>query len=157
MMMARKRFHQGKFAPTNPQKYVGDVTNIVFRSSWERMFAGMCDTHKNIIRWSSETEVIPYVKPSTGRIHRYFMDFTIEMLQSDGTKIIKMIEIKPYAETLPPIKNARVSKSYLNACVTYSTNQAKWAAAKLYAKKKGWHFSIITEFELGLKKRPTKQ
>jgi len=155
--MTKKRYHQGKFSPTNPQKYVGDVTNIVFRSSWERMFAGICDTHKNIIRWSSETEVIPYVKPATGRIHRYFMDFTIEMIMEDGSKVIKMIEIKPHAETLPPIKRSRISKSYINACITYTTNQAKWKAAKIYAKKKGWQFQIFTEFELGLKKRPQKK
>jgi hypothetical protein len=39
-------FHKRKFTPTNPQKYSGDPTNIIMRSSWETKFANWC--HENL-------------------------------------------------------------------------------------------------------------
>ena len=41
------RFHQGKYKLRNPQKYKGDVSNCIYRSSWEYKFYVYCD-HRTI-------------------------------------------------------------------------------------------------------------
>jgi hypothetical protein len=48
-----KRPLKGKFKPKNPQKYKGNVTNIIYRSSWELRLMSYLDNHKNIISWGS--------------------------------------------------------------------------------------------------------
>jgi hypothetical protein len=37
----------------------------------------MLDANENILEWSSEGIAIPYVKPTTGRVHRYYPDFWV--------------------------------------------------------------------------------
>lgn len=37
-MQKKGKYYQGKYKPKNPEKYVGDINNIIFRSSWERNF-----------------------------------------------------------------------------------------------------------------------
>jgi hypothetical protein len=54
--------HKGKFTPINPQKYRGDATNIIYRSSWKRVMLWL-DKHSQVISWSSE-EVVPYKSPA---------------------------------------------------------------------------------------------
>lgn len=110
-----------------------------------------CDLDPSILFWSSEEVVIPYISPADSRGHRYFVDFLIEVRRVDGTKRTLLIEIKPYSQTLPPKIKKKPSKGYINEVFTYGVNQAKWAAAREYCKKKGWEFVIITENELGIK------
>ena len=55
--------YKGKFQPKNTQKYVGNPTNIVYRSLWERKFMIYCDTNENILEWGSEELAIPYRSP----------------------------------------------------------------------------------------------
>ena len=40
---------KGKFRPKHPEKYKGDAGNIVYRSSWERIFCNWCDNNDDII------------------------------------------------------------------------------------------------------------
>ena len=47
-MQDRLGHHQGKFKPQNPEKYKGDPMNIIFRSSWERIFCNWCDKNSKI-------------------------------------------------------------------------------------------------------------
>lgn len=138
-------YHKRKFKPINPQKYAGDHTNIIMRSSWETRFAIWCDTNPSIIKWSSEETVIPYVSPIDNRIHRYFVDFKIQT--SKGTYLV---EIKPEQQTKPPV-GTRKTKRFLTEAATYMVNQAKWQYAKKYAEDRNWKFMIITEKELGIK------
>jgi hypothetical protein len=35
--------------------------------------------------------------------------------------------------------------------LTWGKNEAKWKAAREYAKDRGWEFVILTEKELGIK------
>ena len=42
--MSKKWPEVKNFYPTNPEKYIGDLTNIKMRSSWEIKFAKYCDT-----------------------------------------------------------------------------------------------------------------
>mgnify|MGYP001255491249 CR=1 FL=1 len=74
-----KNLHQGKFNPQNPQKYRGDRTKIVYRSSYELKFMKWCDLNDNIKEWGSEEIAIPYRSPIDGKIHRYFPDFYIKV------------------------------------------------------------------------------
>ena len=70
--------YKGKYKPTYPEKYLGDPTNIIYRSLWERKFCKYCDLNDSIIKWASEEITIPYRSPIDNRIHRYFPDFYIK-------------------------------------------------------------------------------
>ena len=74
------------------------------------------------------------------------------MHQSNQTKKY-LIEIKPYKQTLPPIKPSRQTKKYLYEAYEYAKNQSKWEAAREYCKDRGWIFKVITEYELGIAKK----
>jgi hypothetical protein len=143
-------FHKRKYIPVNPQKYSGDVNNIIMRSSWETRFAKWCDMNPSIIRWSSEETVIPYICPTDNKLHRYFIDFKIRVQQKDGSTKTYLIEIKPLKQTAPPVFPGRQTKRYLAESYSFIKNQAKWKSATDYAKDRGWEFKIITEKELGL-------
>lgn len=139
-------FHKRKFIPIFPEKYTGDPTNIIMRSSWETRFASWCDKNPSVLKWSSEETIIPYRCPTDSRIHRYFVDFKITV--STGKTYI--IEVNPAAQTQPPIYPGRQTQRYITESLTFMKNQAKWEAAIEFAKDRGWEFKIITEKELGL-------
>ena len=146
----KKSYRQGFYRPMFPEKYDGDPTGIVYRSSWEYKFMGWLDRSNACIRWSSEETIIPYRSPVDGKIHRYFVDFKITLRQSDGSTKTYLIEVKPYAQTLPP-KNRKNKIALMEAVATYQVNQAKWAAATEYCRQNGWEFKTITEKELAIK------
>lgn len=139
-------FHKRKFTPLFPEKYTGDPTNIIMRSSWETMFANWCDKNPSIIKWSSEETIIPYRCPTDNLIHRYFVDFKITV--KDGKTYL--VEVKPKAQTMPPVYPGKRTKRYLTESMMFIKNQAKWDAARNYCADRGWQFKIITEQELGL-------
>jgi hypothetical protein len=139
-------FHKRKYIPIFPEKYTGDPTNIIMRSSWETRFAAWCDKNPSVLKWSSEETVIPYRCPTDSRIHRYFVDFKIQV----ATGKTYIVEVKPAAQCVPPVFPGKRTQRYLTESLTFVKNQAKWAAAKEYAKDRGWEFKIITEKELGL-------
>ena len=55
-----RRAYKGIFKPLNPQKYKGNVKNIVYRSRWEKRFMNYCDRTKEIIEGGSEELSIFY-------------------------------------------------------------------------------------------------
>ena len=63
-----------------------------------------------------------------------------------------LVEIKPYKQTIPPIKpkqdSNKLKRRYQNELATYAVNLAKWDAARHFCSKKGLKFAIITEKEL---------
>lgn len=142
--------HKGKYRPKFPEKYKGDPTNIIYRSGWERRVMVWLDTNPNIIQWASEEVVVPYIKPVDGRKHRYFPDFYAKMITKEGKIKEVLLEIKPSKETTEPVKKKRITKQYINEVVTWSTNTAKWDAAREYCSERGWEFRIITEKDLGI-------
>jgi hypothetical protein len=143
--------YKGKFKPSNPEKYRGNVCNIIYRSLWERKFMIYCDTNEKIIEWQSEEKAIPYRSPLDGKIHRYYPDFLIKVKESDGTIKKYMIEIKPSKQTVPPVKPQRQTKRYISEVYEYAKNQSKWEAAREWCADRGYEFKIITEHELNLK------
>ncbi len=120
------------------------------RSSWETRFAIWCDRNPSIVSWNSEETIVPYVCPTDGRVHRYFIDFRIEVKTKDNTIKTYLVEIKPFKQTLPPEKPSRATRRYLTEAATYVKNQAKWEAANRYARDRGWEFIVLTEKQLGL-------
>ncbi len=145
---------KGRFKPINPKKYIGDPTNIIYRSSWELKLMAYIDKHPEIHRWSSEEISIPYRSPIDGKIHRYFPDFFIEKI-IDGKFYRSLIEVKPFKETKAPelskTKTGKISKRYLIEVQNWGKNQAKWEAAEAYCKSRGWFFQTMTEKQLGIK------
>jgi hypothetical protein len=139
-------FHKRKYTPIFPEKYTGDPTNIIMRSSWETMFASWCDKNPSVVKWSSEETIIPYRCPTDNHIHRYFVDFKITV----NTGKTYLVEVKPYKQTQLPEYPGKRTQRYLMESLTFMKNQAKWEAATNYAKDRGWEFKIITEHELGL-------
>jgi len=145
------RYYQGRFKPKNPKKYAGDVNNIVYRSRWELVLMRYLDSHPNVLQWGSEEIIIPYLSPIDGRMHRYFPDFIIKQINTEGRKEIILIEVKPKAQTRPPEKKTKTTKRYIEEVKTWGVNEAKWKAANEFCKDRGWRFSIMTEDHLGIK------
>ena len=140
--------YKGKYQVKNPEKYRGDPNNVISRSSWETKFFIYCDTNSYIIEWASEEIIIPYVSPLDGKKHRYFVDGYIKVLKPDGTTAKYMVEIKPKKFTVEPIPQQRKTKQYINECLQWAVNQAKWKAATEVCKDNGWDFIILTEDHL---------
>jgi hypothetical protein len=143
--------YQGYFKPQNPKKYKGDPTNIVYRSGWELKLMLELDKDKSVVSWGSEEIIIPYRSPIDNRIHRYFVDFIVTKINSEGKKETSLIEIKPLKETVPPQLKDKKNKRYLTEVTRWGINDAKWKAAKEYCKDKGWQFHIFTEKELNIR------
>jgi len=150
-------YKQGIYNPVHPEKYIGDFTKIVYRSSWELRFLKWCDSRENVISYSSEETIVPYYSPLDQKNHRYFVDFLINMKHVDGTVKTLLIEIKPAAEISKPkqpkTNNRKSQARYTAAISTYITNQCKWEAATMYASTRGWQFIVMDEYSLGIAKR----
>ncbi|QGZ16109.1 hypothetical protein Kuja_1180 [Vibrio phage vB_VchM_Kuja] len=144
-------YFQGYYHPKNPQKYEfpsGPKKIYPYhRSGLEFSAFKWCDTNSNVISWSNERVVIPYISPVDGKRHNYFMDLKITVKTSETTVKTVLVEIKPIAQTKEPQRRGR-PETYLEACRTYAVNKAKWAAAEAYAKSQGFGFIIWTEHEL---------
>lgn len=146
---------QGRFKPKNPDKYKGDPTNVIYRSSYELKLFRYLDMHPQVLWWQSEEVVIPYRSPIDGRLHRYFPDVTLKRI--DGQVIL--IEVKPRYQTVPPdmskmkTPTGKIKRSYINEVKEWGKNSAKWEAAREYCADRGWVFQIMTETELGIKNK----
>ena len=142
---------KSKYHPERPEKYVGDVRNIICRSSWERKFCRWCDLNENILKWGSEEFCIPYRSPVDRKIHRYYPDFIIQVREKTGNIKKYVIEVKPFKQTQPPKKGKKSKTTLLTETKTYAVNQAKWKAAEEWCKDRMLEFKVITEHELGIK------
>ena len=141
--------YKGRFKPKFPKKYKGDPTNIIYRSSWEKQCMLYFDRTDNILEWQSEELFVPYKHPIDGRIHRYFPDFLIKVLNKDKKVETIMVEVKPFKETKEPKIQTRKTRRYINEVKTYAINTYKWKYAREYCADRRWKFIIITEKELG--------
>lgn len=146
---------QGEYKPLNPLKYKGKYP-ILYRSSWELRLMKFFDNNDNVIKWTSESVIVPYYNPITQRQHRYYPDFTVEYYDKDGNLIKEMIEVKPEKDAAvaegripPPQRGKRQSvESYMKQMAVHMKNTQKWEAAKAIAAKLGMRFRVITEKDL---------
>ena len=147
----KSKWLQGHYIPLNVNKYVGNISKITFRSSWEKRLMIFLDKNPNVLQWNSEQTILPYRSPVDGEMHRYYVDFTAKIRTKDGDKKF-LIEVKPYTQTQQPTVGHKRKSTLLNEQKTYLINQAKWDAARQYAKRIGAEFIVLTEKELGLEK-----
>jgi hypothetical protein len=144
-----RQTYKGVFKPKNPQKYKGDPTNIIYRSSWEKMVMKYLDDNPGVIWWGSEELPIPYRSPIDQKMHRYFPDFIVKVRRKDGLVMTYLWEVKPYSQTKMPVQKRKTHR-FLQEAATYAINQEKWRAADIFCREHGWQFQIITEKELGI-------
>lgn len=84
---------------------------------------------KSILQWSSEEIKIPYVHDEKKRT--YYPDFWVDMIDKNGNRVEKLIEIKPHYQR------------------TMKVNKAKWSAAVGYCQENAMEFlGVMTEKEL---------
>lgn len=137
---------QGLYTPNNPEKYLGDISDIIYRSSWELEAFIMLDNNPNILVWGSEIIQIPYMKLQTDGSVRpaiYYPDLYVEYKDRNGNIIKEVTEIKPLKQT----KKSRAKKIdvKMQESFTLAVNQLKWNACEEWCEKRGIVFSIATE------------
>ena len=131
------RYQQGYINAASCKKLFPGLKHdkIIYRSSYERKFMIWLDTSKEVKYWGSECFSVPYYYIVDEKMHNYYPDYFIEMM--DGTCIV--VEIKPSNQTVKPVnENCWAYKEY-------TKNMCKWKATKEFCDAKGYKFKIITE------------
>ena len=145
-----KETYKGRYRIENIKKYKGNISDVIYRSSWELKFMRWCDSNPSVLEWGSETVIIPYRSPVDNNVHRYFVDFYIK-IQDKDKKILKyLIEIKPEKFTKPPPIPQKQTKRFIQEVFNYGINQSKWKAASSFCDDRGWKFLVLTERDLGI-------
>lgn len=149
----KSRFKQGYFHPTNPAKYSGNVSTIIYRSSWEHKFCTYCDKSPSVVMWASEPFHIEYFHPINKRKARYYIDFVMQIIKYDKDNKpyhqTVLVEVKPKSKLQKPRlvgnKTQKKLKQYERDVKEYLVNEAKFAAARNYADTFNHSFMIVTE------------
>jgi len=146
------KFKSGKFVPKNPEKYIGDIHDIIYRSSWEGRFCQYCDQNPNIIKWASEAVQIEYWNPIDKKTHIYHPDYYIKVNKADGSTEDWILEIKPSAQykldkkpTISGNLTEKKVRAYNQAMEIWIVNRAKFDAATRFAKNNGYRFGAVDE------------
>lgn len=133
--------HSVEYKPKNPSKYVGSFP-IISRSSWELKIMHLFDNHPCVLRWASESIVIPYFNPITKKNSRYYPDFFVEYIDKNKNIHRCLIEVKPLKETI--LEKAKSKRDKLALAV----NHYKWECAKKWCDENGIEFRVMTEKEI---------
>lgn len=128
----------------HPEKYIGDVDNVTYRSLWERNVMRWLDSNPDVVEWGSEEVTIPYEHPVRGGKAKYYPDFIVKWTNGQ----IKLIEVKPFNQTQKPKQPSRQTQKYIKEVMTYAVNQSKWAAAQEFCDKNKIIFEVWTEVKL---------
>jgi len=152
--IGNKKYHQGYYVLIHPEKYLGDPTRVVYRSSWELAFHKFCDSSSHVNKWSTENISIPYqITNDIGQVenHLYYPDYYIEMIK-EGDKFFcekLVIELKPKKELTIPAKpkkqTLKMLENYEYSLRTFKKNLHKWAFAKSWCERRHLKFLIITD------------
>lgn len=132
-----------------PEKYKG-TRPLTLRSGWEISFAKWLDINTNVLEWTSESVIIPYLLETDGKMHRYFMDFSFKGKTKEGGVREFWVEVKPSNKLNMPKKPKRVTKGYVAQVNDYIKNQCKWKATRRIVEEerllgRDLEFLIITE------------
>lgn len=155
--MARN-WKQGRVRVTKKDNgYYKDEGVIPYRSSYELKaikYVTMLYKAGRIKEWQYEESIFEYYFPLDNKNHRYFMDFTVTLI--DGTVVF--IEVKPFSEVIPPKKprSGKETNSYQQSVVTWVKNQSKWQAVEKWCKENSseqrrYKFTKWTEKELNIR------
>lgn len=165
--LKKGKTHEGFYKVRYKEKYIGDPSLVVYRSSWEFSFCKWCDYSPSIIRWSSEPVKVPYydrvsklkeckklgIDPNNPRnwiVKNYNTDFWIEIKSQDDSIKKWFIEIKPKNKLVKPRPAPmdaplKMQKKFNREAKEYMINEAKFAAMKEFAKRNGADFKVFTE------------
>jgi len=143
--VAQSEFKQGIFSPINKSKCL-NKGQVVYRSSLELRLMQKLDNNPLVLEWSSETHVVPYIKPGpVPKPARYFVDFYFNIQLGEQQRKF-LVEVKPHRQSLPPTLHGNKKMStILYENIQYAINKSKWEAAEKYAKGKNMTFIVITE------------
>lgn len=146
--------HKANFRPKNPQKYMGkNLHDITYRSSWEHSMMMVCDSHPDIVAWGSECLAIPYFNPLTRKNTLYVPDFVITYVDKQGRQVTEMIEVKPKDQMPGSMITEGTARTTRIKQGIQIVNQAKWAEAVKFCKRRGWKFTVACEDQMfGLRK-----
>lgn len=143
------KYNYGYFKPNNPQKYTGDLNQILYRSSWEFYVLRMLDNNPQVYEYCAEPIAIKYLNPITQKYNNYYIDVYAKVLNKTNEFIEWLLEIKPNKYIHPPKqpKNPtyQANKNYNYHARQYIINCKKFQSAREYARAKGMKFGIITE------------
>ena len=142
--------YSGLYKPLYPKKYRGNPSRIVYRSLWEKKYMKYCDHTSSILEWGSEEIIIPYRSPIDNRVHRYYPDFYIKVLEKSGRTSKYIVEIKPKKQTKPPYGKDKRTVAYKREALTFAKNRAKWNAAEDFCEDRQMKFLILTEDHLAV-------
>jgi hypothetical protein len=145
------KYKQHRYIVKNKEKYVGDVDNVIYRSSWEQKCMIYFDMQPSVLEWSSEEVVIPYYWEIDQRMHRYYPDFYIKVKTQNNEIKQYILEIKPIKDTVvkqPKRMTEKAKKQYIENVLVVSKNKCKFEAAEKFCKEKGMIFKVLTEKEL---------
>jgi len=154
-----KRYKQGSYIVRNTNKYIGNLSEVYYRSSWEKQFCIWCDTNESVLSWGSELVKIPYevLKETQYKLQKivkketkmYIPDFFLEIRNPDFTTTQYLIEIKPMKEILKPIYPNKVTRKnvlqYERSMNLWFKNLLKWEKAEEYCASRGIIFKLVTE------------
>ena len=146
-----EKYSQGKYNLINQIKYLGDPTTIWFRSSWEYKLYFYLDNEPRVLKWNVEGTTIPYemMENNKWKTMRYYPDAYCEIQRLDGSIRKTLLEIKPFAETQPPVYPKKVTAKSLEnheyRMKMFLKNLNKWKAAKIFCDKRGIDFHLMTE------------
>ena len=157
---------QGYYKVQNPQKYIGDPSGVIYRSSWEMKFCKWLDYSPSVLKWSSEPMCIKYwdrvsnmeknIKerldnnnPRNWKVRNYYTDFWLEI--NKGDHIEKwFVEIKPankLTKPIPPPINSSLKqiRNFNMKAKEYLINEGKFSSLNEWAKKHDMLFYVFTE------------
>lgn len=142
-----EKFSQGHYIPVNPHKYRGKLP-IRYLSAWELKVCKMFDLNPNVLFWSSESVAIQYIHPVKSALNKrpiiatYYPDYTVVYVDVNGKQHKEIVEVKPARQAI--MEKAKSRKEKIDVVV----NQAKWEAARNYAKNIGYSFRVLTEYQI---------
>lgn len=149
-MARRKRYNNGVYTPSFPEKYKGSNAPR-YRSSWELQLFRLADMHPNVVSWVSEGIKIPYMHPLKHKIAMYTPDVLMVFEDKNGNRRNELIEIKPSKHT-----HLEEAKSAYDRA-QFAINVAKWKAAQEFCKNHGMTFRVINENQIFRTKKKKKK
>lgn len=144
------KHQEGYYALVNEYKYIGDVANVIYRSSYELTMWRQLDMDDDVIYWCAEPPQlkIKYFNPVKQRWSSYFPDaFCLKRINGKEVKCI--LEVKPKSKLKPPNKpktnDLKKQESYQRRLGEHKVIDAKRKASIDFARQKGMEYVFITE------------
>lgn len=144
---------EGKFTPSNPQKYLSDPSKIEYKTPFMLSLMTKMDRQPNILGWMSDgvptnhshmRSGIPFENPYTHHWDTFYPDFFVVSIDLRNKQHVEVIEIKSFIElpqtmsgTTGPVSQVAEGEQVLNA--------ARYAEAIRWCTARGYKFRVVDE------------